>query len=110
LEKLIYNRLYSYFVKTGLVSEDQFGFRKNISTNSATNVLLNPILTAFGNNKYVGVLFCDIHKTFDSVHHEMLFVKLEYYGIKGTVNKLITSYLKNRYQKVVIKIWASFRY
>jgi hypothetical protein len=102
LEKLIYNRLYSYFVKTGLVSEDQLGFRKNISTHSATIVLLNLILTAFDNNKYVGGLFCDIHKAFDSVHHELLFVKLEYYGIKGIVNKLIRSYLKNRYQKVVI--------
>ena len=65
LEKLIYNRLYSYFVKTGLVSKDQFGFRRNISTHSATNVLLNLILTAFDNNKYVGGLFCDIHKAFD---------------------------------------------
>ena len=37
-----------------------------------------------------------------TVHHELLVVKLEYYGIKGIVNKLIRSYLKNRYQNVVI--------
>ena len=60
------------------------------------------ILSAFENNKYVGGLFCDIRKAFDIVNHEILLAKLEYYGITGTPKKLIQSYLKDRYQKVLV--------
>jgi len=38
------------------------------------------------------------------VNHDILISKLEYYGIIGTTNKLIKSYLSNRYQRVTIKI------
>ena len=102
LEKLIYKRLYSYLDKNRILSKDQFGFRKTLSTSSATDVLMNSILSAFDNKKYVGGLFCDIRKAFDTVNHELLLTKLESYGILGSSYKLLKSYLKDRYQKVVI--------
>ena len=51
----------------------------------------------------VGGLFCDIQKAFDSVDHEILLSKLEFYGISGVAIKLMRSYIKNRYQRVVIR-------
>ena len=62
---------------------------------------MNSILSAFDNKKYVGGLFCDIRKAFDTVNHELLLTKLESYRILGSY-KLLKSYLKDRYQKVVI--------
>jgi len=50
---------------------------------------------------YVGGLFCDMHKAFDTVNHKILLAKLQHYGIAGTP-KLIESYLENRHQKVII--------
>jgi hypothetical protein len=50
----------------------------------------------------VGGLFCNIHKALDCVNHEILLAKLEFYGISGISNKLIWSYLKDRYQRVEI--------
>ena len=50
----------------------------------------------------MGGLFCDIHKAFNCVNHEILLAKLEMYGISGSSNKLIQSYLKDRFQRVVI--------
>jgi len=44
----------------------------------------------------------DIKKAFDTVYHELLLKKLYYAGIRGTSNKLISSYLNDRYQIVKI--------
>lgn len=40
---------------------------------------------------------------FNCVNHETLISKLNFYGITGTANKLIKSYLSSRYQRVIIK-------
>jgi hypothetical protein len=50
----------------------------------------------------VGGLFCDLQKAFDCVNHDILLSKLKLYGITDIANKLIESYLSNRYQRVVI--------
>ena len=61
------------------------------------------ILKALDNNYLVGGIFCDLTKAFDCVDHNTLLDKLEFYGIKGSANNLIRSYLKDRYQRVVIR-------
>jgi hypothetical protein len=47
-------------------------------------------------------ILCDLQKTFDCVNHDILLSKMKFYGITGIANKLIESYLRNRYQRVVI--------
>ena len=49
-----------------------------------------------------GSAFCDLQKAFDTVNHELLLDKLQYYGIKGNAKKLLESYHQNRYQRVQI--------
>jgi hypothetical protein len=51
----------------------------------------------------VGGIFCDLTMAFDSVNHEILLMKMDFHGIQGIFLKLITSYLSNRYQRVVIR-------
>jgi len=102
LEKIIYKRLYSYLENYNILSDEQFGFREKLSTCSATNALINSILISLDKNKFVGGLFCDLHKAFDCVNHEILLAKLEFYSISGISNKLIRSYLNDRYQRVEI--------
>jgi len=97
LEKIIYKRLYSYLENYNILSDEQFGFKENLSTCSA-----NSILISFDKNKFVGGLFCDLHKAFDCMNHEILRAKLEFYGISGISNKLIRSYLNDRYHRVEI--------
>jgi hypothetical protein len=50
----------------------------------------------------VGGIFCDLLKAVDSVNHEILLLKLKFYGIKGNSFDLIKTYLENTFQKVQI--------
>ena len=102
LEKIIYKRLYFFIESQNILCDEQYGFREKLSTCSAANFLINTILNSLNKNKLVGGLFCDFHKAFDCVNHELLLAKLEYYGISGISNNLIRSYLNDRYHKVEI--------
>ena len=44
------------------------------------------------------------------MNHDILISKLEHYGIVGRTNKLIKSYLSNRYQRVTIKTSHALNY
>ena len=44
----------------------------------------------------------DFAKAFDNVPHRRLLYKLDYCGIKGSTHKWISSWLSERYQKVVL--------
>jgi len=52
---------------------------------------------------WVGGIFRDLTKAFDYVIHNILLSKLEFFGITGRANKLIKSYLNDRYQSVLMK-------
>jgi hypothetical protein len=52
---------------------------------------------------YVGGLFCDLQMAFDFVNHNVLVEKMNFYRISGTAIKLMTSYLENRYQRIIMR-------
>ena len=102
-EKVIYNRIQKHITVNNILADEQYGFRNNSSTESASFNLINNILDALNNNMLVGGIFCDLTKAFDNVNHNVLLSKLEFYGITGKANNLIKSYLSDRYQRVLIK-------
>jgi len=73
-----------------------------MSTENASYILLNEILTALNNKQIVGGIFCDLHKAFDCINHAILLEKMKFYGVSGKFYNLIKSYLDGRYQKVVL--------
>ena len=97
-EKVIYSRLYNFLTSQNILYDKQFGFRKSHSTNHAINHSITHIKQEHERNKYVLGIFIDLSKAFDTIDHQQLIQKLSRYGIRGTPNKLIESYLSNRMQ------------
>ena len=60
-----------------------------------------------GDQKQSAVIIMDFAKAFDKVPHRRLLYKLEYYGIRGSTHKRISSWLSERSQKVVLDGQAS---
>ena len=101
-EKIIFSRLYSFFVSQGILYEKQFGFRKNHSTNHALNYSISHIKSELKKGNHVLGTFIDLSKAFDTIDHEILVKKLEHYGVRGSALLLLSSYLQNRQQCVSV--------
>jgi hypothetical protein len=82
--------------------QTKFGFRQASSTTCASYHLINNVLSTLNSKLLVGDIFCNLHKAFDSINHDILLSKLEFYGITGTVYNLIKSYLQDRQQRVLV--------
>lgn len=99
-EKIIYERLYNFFMSQNVINSNQFGFRRGHSTSHALNYSVDHIQKALKAKKHVLGIFIDLSKAFDTIDHKKLLVKLERYGIRGSAFKLIASYLTNRNQYI----------
>nr|CAB3266990.1 reverse transcriptase [Phallusia mammillata] len=98
-EKIIYQRLYNYVEKNGMLTTHQYGFRCNRSTSLAIYDIHERVLAALDQKKYTCAIFLDLSKAFDTVDHRVLLWKLEHqYGIRGSPLELFRSYLSHRKQ------------
>ncbi len=101
-ERLIYNRLIDFISDNKILSELQFGFQKNKSTEQAVTSILSTLDEAKSKKNSSYCIFLDFAKAFDTVNHEILLAKLNHYGISGLSNNLFKSYLSNRTQQTEI--------
>ena len=101
-EKIVYNHVIDFIDTNNLLSKQQFGFRKNHSTNHAVITLIDRISAALDSGRAVVGCYIDMKKAFDTVNHRILINKLQLYGIRGHILDWFRSYLQNRKQYIHI--------
>ena len=84
-----------------ILSKHQYGFRRNRSTEHAILELTDKISKAMDEGKYTMGIFLDLSKAFDTVNLEILFKKLQHYGIRGICLQWFKDYLQERTQIVM---------
>ena len=97
-ERVVYKRLLLHLNEFSILYTRQFGFRQKHSTSQAIIQLIDKITEAIDKKEYTLGIFLDLSKAFDTVNHQILLSKLEYYGIRGCSLSFFSSYLQHRKQ------------
>ncbi|CAD6221090.1 GSCOCG00011604001-RA-CDS, partial [Cotesia congregata] len=100
LEQVVKNRLEKYLELKHILNDEQFGFRKYFSCETAIQASLTDWRKCLDKGMFIGVLFIDFARAFETISIKVLIKKLKTIGIGGLILKWFVSYLSNRRQRV----------
>ena len=93
MERLVHKRLLDIIMDAEILSNNQFGFIPGRSTSQAIFKLHKDLTTSINNGNLSALLFVDISKAFDSIHHDRLLNKLSMLGLDHLAVCWLSSYL-----------------
>ena len=101
-ERIVKQQTLTYLLNHNLITSQQFGFLSKRSTCTQLLDCLNDWTLSIRNHHVTDIIYFDFAKAFDSVSHIKLVHKLQSYGISGRLLKLLSDFLSNRFQRVVL--------
>jgi len=96
LEKILYNQINHFVDNREKMNDQQHGFRRQTSTQSAILKFTDDIRTAGDNQEMVGAVYVDFKAAFDSIIHDIIIFKMRQLGINGNILNWFKSYFTNR--------------
>ena len=107
LKHIVHSRVMKHLSQYWELTGYQNGFRAKRSTETQLIFTIHDIASAIQSNKTTHAVILDFSKAFDKAPHRRLLMKLEYFGIRGSLLNWFKSFLKQRTQSVVIEGAAS---
>ena len=104
---MIQEQLVYYLLVNNLLCNEQFGFRSGYSTELVALHLVDNMINQIDNGKTPKNIHIDLSKVFDTLNHDILIHKLNYYGVKGSELKLFDNYQSNRKQYTEVNGYKS---
>ena len=102
MEAIVKSRLLYHMQMYNIIPSVQSGYRPNHSTNTALLKVINDCVEAMDKGRVTTLIALDYSKAFDTINHDLLLAKLNYYGCSNLVVNWFRSYLKCR--KQIVKI------
>ena len=90
--------MYKFLETNNQIYGLQFGFRQKYSPSHGFIHLNDKTREQLDKGNFACGIFVDFQKAFDTVDHQILIQKLNYYGIRGIANNWFSSYLQHRTQ------------
>ena len=81
LERIIHAQISLYLDVNNMLSNYQYGFRKECSTTLAIFDVLKNLHQNWNENNFSGCIFIDFSRAFVTIDHNILTKKLELYGL-----------------------------
>ena len=112
LEHILVSNINKHLALDSILADCKHGFRSRRCCEPQLMQFVHDIISNLDGAMNVGhkqtdLIIMDFAKAFDKVPHRRLLHKLEYYGIRGSTHKWISSWLSWRSQQVVLDGQAS---
>ena len=112
LEHIIVSNINKQLAFESILADCQHGFRSQRSCETQLVQFFHDLVSNLDRaltryHRQTDVIIMDFAKAFDKVPHRRLLYKLDYYGIRGSTHKWITSWVSGRFQKVALDGQAS---
>lgn len=102
-EKIVRDRLTSFWQDQNVINKNQFGFLQGRSTVTQLLSTFHDFARSRNSSVATDVVFLDLAKAFDSVPHERLLIKLYSLGIESKLLNWLRHFLTCRKQRVVVR-------
>ena len=96
MERLISSRMLQFFLDNNILHSAQHGFLNGRSTCTNLMECTNDWTLSIQYKRLVTVIYIDFSRAFDLMSHDKLLIRLNAYGITGTLLKRLQEFLSNR--------------
>lgn len=100
VEQVVKNRLLKHLDRNGILKEEQSGFRKHHSCETALQKIMCEWRNEIDKGNMIGAVLLDLSKAFETLNIPRLIEKLRMYGIGGGALEWFQNYLEDRTQQV----------